>query len=146
MKNVRPHRIFATSVALCLAFSLPVAAQDTRTLQVMTDEISPESQAFYQSAADAFEAANPGVTIEIDFQGNMDEALAVRVAAGNPPDIASMQLERLLTYADMGLLEPATWWFDKYGEDVVPLASIPYKDVYWDIPYALTSELLCYGV
>jgi multiple sugar transport system substrate-binding protein len=110
----------------------------------MTDEISPESQAFYKTAADAFEAANPGVTIELDFQGNMDEALAVRVAAGNPPDIASMQLERLLTYADQGLLEPATWWFEKYGSDVVPLASIPYKGVYWDIPYALTSEMWWY--
>jgi len=144
MIHDHPRRPFALSVALGLTLSLPVAAQDARTLQIMTDEISPESQAFYQSAADAFEAANPGVTVEIDFQGNMDEALAVRVAAGNPPDIASMQLERLLTYADMGLLEPATWWFDKYGADVVPLASIPYQDVFWDIPYALTSEMWWY--
>jgi len=144
MKHNHPFRPFALSVALGLTLSFPVAAQDVRTLQIMTEEISPESQAFYQLAADAFEAAKPGVTIEIDFQGNMDEALAVRVAAGNPPDIASMQLERLLTYADLGLLEPATWWFDKYGADVVPLASIPYKGVYWDIPYALTSEMWWY--
>lgn len=144
MIHDHPYRPFALSVALGLTLSLPVAAQDARTLQIMTDEISPESQAFYQAAADAFEAANPGVTIEIDFQGNMDEALAVRVAAGNPPDIASMQLERLLTYADMELLEPATWWFDKYGADVVPLASIPYQGVFWDIPYALTSEMWWY--
>jgi multiple sugar transport system substrate-binding protein len=55
-----------------------------------------------------------------------------------------MQLERLLTYADLGLLEPAEWWFEKYGDDVVPLASIPYKGVHWDIPYALTSEMWWY--
>lgn len=132
------------ALALSMGLALPGVSQEARTLQLMTDEISPESQAFYQSAADAFAAANPGVTIELDFQANMDEALAVRVAAGNPPDIASMQLERLLTYADQGLLEPATWWFDKYGDDVVPLASIPYKEVYWDIPYALTSEMWWY--
>ncbi len=136
---------FTIPIALVLtAFAAaPVLAQD-RVVHLMSDEIAPESQAFYRAAADAFEAANPGVKVDLDFQGNMDAALAVRVGAGEPPEIASMQLERLLTYADLGLLEPATWWFDKYGDDVVPLASIPYKGVRWDIPYALTSEMWWY--
>lgn len=136
---------FAMPVALALtAFAGAPALAQERIVHLMSDEIAPESQAFYRAAAEAFEAANPGVRIELDFQGNMDEALAVRVAAGEHPEIASMQLERLLTYADLGLLEPAAWWFDKYGDDVVPLASIPYKGVRWDIPYALTSEMWWY--
>ena len=137
---------FTISVALVLAAfaGAPGMAQEERVVHLMSEEIAPESQAFYRAAADDFMAANPGVKIELDFQGNMDEALAVRVAAGEHPEIASMQLERLLTYADLGLLEPATWWFEKYGDDVVPLASIPYKDVHWDIPYALTSEMWWY--
>jgi ABC-type glycerol-3-phosphate transport system substrate-binding protein len=90
-------------------------------IHLMTDEISPESQAFYRAAAADFEAAHPNVSISLDFQGNMDQALAIRVAAGEPPEIASMQLERLLYYADQGLLEPADWWFEKYGDDVVEL-------------------------
>ena len=137
---------FTISVALVLAAfaGAPGMAQEERVVHLMSEEIAPESQAFYRAAADDFMAANPGVRIELDFQGNMDEALAVRVAAGEHPEIASMQLERLLTYADLGLLEPATWWFEKYGDDVVPLASIPYKDVHWDIPYALTSEMWWY--
>ena len=143
-----PRKIhsFTISMALVLAAfaAAPGMAQEERVVHLMSEEIAPESQAFYRAAADDFMAANPGVKIELDFQGNMDEALAVRVAAGEHPEIASMQLERLLTYADLGLLEPATWWFDKYGEDVVPLASIPYKDVHWDIPYALTSEMWWY--
>ncbi len=136
---------FAIPIALALAsiVAAPGLAQD-RVVHLMSDEIAPESQAFYRAAAEDFMAANPGVKIELDFQGNMDEALAVRVAAGEPPEIASMQLERLLTYADLGLLEPAAWWFEKYGDDVVPLASIPYKGVHWDIPYALTSEMWWY--
>lgn len=113
-------------------------------IHVMTDEISPESQEFYRKAAADFSAAHPNVTISLDFQGNMDQALAIRVAAGEPPEIASMQLERLLYYADQGLLEPADWWFEKHGDDVVELASIPYKDKHWDIPYALTSEMWWY--
>lgn len=135
-----------TPIALVLAalVAAPGMAQDERVVHLMSEEIAPESQAFYRAAAEDFMAANPGVRIELDFQGNMDEALAVRVAAGEHPEIASMQLERLLTYADLGLLEPATWWFEKYGDDVVPLASIPYKDVHWDIPYALTSEMWWY--
>ena len=135
-----------TPIALVLAalVAAPGMAQEERVVHLMSEEIAPESQAFYRAAAEDFMAANPGVRIELDFQGNMDEALAVRVAAGEHPEIASMQLERLLTYADLGLLEPATWWFDKYGGDVVPLASIPYKGVHWDIPYALTSEMWWY--
>ena len=142
----RKISVFTMSIALVLAAfaATPGMAQEERVVHLMSEEIAPESQAFYRAAADDFMAANPGVRIELDFQGNMDEALAVRVAAGEHPEIASMQLERLLTYADLGLLEPATWWFEKYGDDVVPLASIPYKDVHWDIPYALTSEMWWY--
>ena len=137
--------LFTSSLALAaaVAFATSGMAQD-RVVHLMSDEIAPESQAFYRAAAEDFMEANPGVRIDLDFQGNMDEALAVRVAAGEPPEIASMQLERLLTYADLGLLEPADWWFEKYGDDVVPLASIPYKGVHWDIPYALTSEMWWY--
>ena len=143
MLNKRTRLTSPISLALAALIAAPGVAQE-RVVHLMSDEIAPESQAFYRAAAEDFEAANPGVRIELDFQGNMDEALAVRVAAGEPPEIASMQLERLLTYADLGLLEPAAWWFEKYGEDVVPLASIPYKGVHWDIPYALTSEMWWY--
>ena len=143
MLNKRTRFASPISLALAVLIAAPGMAQE-RVVHLMSDEIAPESQAFYRAAAEDFTAANPGVRIELDFQGNMDEALAVRVAAGEPPEIASMQLERLLTYADLGLLEPATWWFEKYGEDVVPLASIPYKGVRWDIPYALTSEMWWY--
>ncbi|HMQ54056.1 MAG TPA: sugar ABC transporter substrate-binding protein [Anaerolineae bacterium] len=118
--------------------------EDATVIHLMSDEIAPESQDFYRKAAADFEALNPNVSISLDFQGNMDQALAIRVAAGEPPEIASMQLERLLYYADRGLLEPADWWFEKYGDDVVELASIPYKDTHWDIPYALTSEMWWY--
>ncbi len=143
MLNKRTRLTSPISLALAALMAAPVMAQE-RVVHLMSDEIAPESQAFYRAAAEDFTAANPGVRIELDFQGNMDEALAVRVAAGEPPEIASMQLERLLTYADLGLLEPAAWWFEKYGDDVVPLASIPYKGVHWDIPYALTSEMWWY--
>jgi multiple sugar transport system substrate-binding protein len=123
--------------------TVPDSDQPT-VIHLMTDEISPESQAFYRQAAADFEALHPNVSISLDFQGNMDQALAIRVAAGEPPEIASMQLERLLYYADQGLLEPADWWFEKYGDDAVELASIPYKGERWDIPYALTSEMWWY--
>lgn len=136
--------LVASALSVALISPIGVIAQEAAVIHVMSDEISPESQEFYRSAAADFEAEHPNVSISLDFQGNMDQALAIRVAAGEPPEIATMQLERLLYYADLGLLEPATWWFDKYGDDVVPLASIPYKDVRWDIPYALTSEMWWY--
>ena len=115
----------------------------SKILHVLSEEISPESQTFYRKAAGDFEKAHPGVVVSLDFPSNAD-ALAIRVAAGEPPEITTMQLEQQLYYADQGLLEPATWWFDKHGDDVVDLASVPYKDVYYAIPYALTSEMWWY--
>jgi multiple sugar transport system substrate-binding protein len=116
---------------------------EAQIIHVLSEEISPESQAFYRKAAADFEKANPGVVVSLDFPTTAD-ALAIRVAAGEPPEIATMQLEQQLTYADQGLLEPATWWFDKHGDDVVDLASVPYNGVYYAIPYALTSEMWWY--
>jgi len=118
----------------------PASETQQRVIHVLSEEISPESQAFYRKAAEDFEKANPGVVVSLDFPTDAD-ALAIRVAAGDPPEISTMQLENQLYYADLGLLEPATWWFDKHGDDVVDLASVPYQGVYYAIPYALTSEM-----
>ena len=117
---------------------------DNRVLSVMTEEISPESQAFYRSAAAAFEASHPGVAVILDFPPKFGESLPIRIAAGAAPDIATMQLEAQLYYADQGLIEPADWWFDVHGDDVVENASVPYKGKQWAIPYALTYEMWWY--
>jgi multiple sugar transport system substrate-binding protein len=154
MAHKRSTSVFVTVFVLlallvtgCVAPVAPVAQTagegGSRTLHVLSEEVSPESQAFYRAAAADFEKANPGVTVSLDFPSNAD-ALAIRIAAGEPPEIATMQLEQQLYYADQGMLEPATWWFDKHGDDVVDLASVPYNDVYYAIPYALTSEMWWY--
>ena len=125
--------IIALMITACVVPAAPAAQTASegagRILHVLSEEISPESQAFYRQAAADFEKANPGVTVSLDFPSNAD-ALAIRVAAGEPPEISTMQLEQQLYYADQGMLEPATWWFDKHGDDVVDLASVPYNDVY----------------
>ena len=64
--------------------------------------------------------------------------------AGAAPDITTMQLEAQLYYADQGLVEPADWWFDLHGDDVVENASVPYHRHYYGIPYALTWEMWWY--
>lgn len=121
----------------------PAGGAPERIIHVLSEEISPESQAFYRKAAADFEKANPGVVVSLDFPTGAD-ALAIRMAAGDPPEISTMQLENQLYFADLGLLEPATWWFEKHGDDVVDMASVPYQGVYYAIPYALTSEMWWY--
>ncbi|NPV75423.1 MAG: sugar ABC transporter substrate-binding protein [Anaerolineae bacterium] len=120
------------------------ASGDAKVLTLMSEETSPESQAFYRKAAADFEASHPGVAVILDFPASAADALPIRIAAGSPPDITTMQLEAQLYYADQGLLEPADWWFEKHGDDVVENASVPYKDHYWAIPYALTYEMWWY--
>jgi multiple sugar transport system substrate-binding protein len=117
---------------------------DNRVLTLMSEEISPESQAFYRSVAADFEASHPGVAVVLDFPASQADALPIRIAAGAAPDITTMQLEAQLYYADQGLVEPADWWFEEHGDDVVENASVPYNGHYWAIPYALTYEMWWY--
>lgn len=142
MAGCAPPPPAAKSVPASAATAAPSVAEPT-VLSVISEEISPESQAFYKKVATDFEAAHPNVKINFEFPDKAD-ALATRIAAGQPPDITTMQLEAMLFYADKGMLEPAQWWLDKHGSDVVENASVPYKGVYYAIPYALTSEMWWY--
>jgi len=97
-----------TTAAAAPATTTTAAAQETTTtaeeglsgsVEVMwirgTDH--PEGQALLQVLA-AFEAANPGVTV--DYQGVGDDLptiLSTRVAGGDPPDVAILGQPGLLT-------------------------------------------------
>ena len=87
--------IVAMLATACVAPVTPTAQTTDeakgKILHVLSKS-SPESQAFYRQAAADFEKAHPGVAVSLDFPTGPD-TLAIRVAAGEPPDIATMQLE-----------------------------------------------------
>jgi len=58
------------------------------------------------AALNAFQAANPGVTVKTEYQdsGPYKDKLATRFAAGDPPDLMAMRMDSLREYADRGAL------------------------------------------
>lgn len=61
-----------------------------------------------QAAVDAFEKANPGITVETEFGdwGGYWDRLATQTAGGNTPDVVQMSDAYLAEYAGRGVLLP----------------------------------------
>lgn len=67
---------------------------------------------FWKGAIEAFEAENPGVTINLTFSPFADhsDSLVTQFSAGQPPDIIHMQGPDVPSYASEGWLEPLDDW------------------------------------
>ena len=83
-----------------LALAWPAAAQTT--LQLVEVITSPQRTEVLQGMVDQFEAANPGVTVEITSLpwGQAFEKLATMVQGGQIPDVVEMPDRWLALYAN----------------------------------------------
>ncbi|MGP1395155.1 MAG: ABC transporter substrate-binding protein [Inquilinaceae bacterium] len=96
--------IFATA-ACAWAFSAPVMAQTT--LQLVEVITSPQRTEMLQGQVDAFEAANPGIEVEITSLPweQAFEKLLTMTQGGDIPDLVEMPERWLSLYANNGQLE-----------------------------------------
>ena len=83
-----------------VALAWPAAAQTT--LQLVEVITSPQRTEVLQGMVDQFEAANPGVTVEITSLpwGQAFEKLATMVQGGQIPDVVEMPDRWLALYAN----------------------------------------------
>lgn len=98
--------ILMAMVAILLLSVQAVSAQDVTITWWHINTNEPEA-AFYQTLADEFMAANPGVNIEITILGNADfkPRLTTVMQAGDPPDLfQSWGGGVLWQFADAGLV------------------------------------------
>ena len=99
------------AVFLGLAGGIAVQSQDDMVLTVWQHEFPPLQDAFTDKWIPEFEAANPGVTIEltsIPFAGviSYDAKLLSALAGGDGPDLWDMGDWNYRTYLDAGFLAP----------------------------------------
>lgn len=111
---------------LALASGTAALAQDQQVLTVWQHEFPPLQDAFIQKWIPEFEAANPGVTVEltsIPFAGvvSYDAKLLSALAGGDGPDLWDMGDWNYSLYLDAGFLaplDPATFAYDS-SQDMI---------------------------
>lgn len=95
-------------VALLVAGLPVVSAQDAEvTITFWSSEFQPERVQRQQAMIDRFEAANPGVRVEIAVMDEnlMDQLMTLNVAAGTPPDVILHPLQLSAKWYSQGLLD-----------------------------------------
>lgn len=111
---------------LAFASGTTMLAQDQQVLTVWQHEFPPLQDAFIQKWIPEFEAANPGVTVEltsIPFAGviSYDAKLLSALAGGDGPDLWDMGDWNYNLYLDAGFLaplDPATFGYDS-SQDMI---------------------------
>nr|WP_268888322.1 carbohydrate ABC transporter substrate-binding protein [Heyndrickxia shackletonii] len=118
---------------------------DKKTVLHMAALESAYGKDMWTKIADAYEAANPNVKVELTVDKNVEEVVSPQMKAGNYPDVVLLATGRKLGLTETMIkdkaLEDITDVFDKnvYGEDVkvkdklIPgftdtLATNPYND------------------
>lgn len=100
-----------TLLGLMLATALtgPVFAQDV-TIKYMTFSAAPNYLAQLDETVAAFEAANPGIKVEVETQSwdAYFTKLQTVVAANQAPDAFELNYENFVTYAEKGALADLT--------------------------------------
>jgi multiple sugar transport system substrate-binding protein len=100
-------RLLTTSALAIGAVALAWQAQAQTTLQLVEVITSPQRTEVVQSMVDSFEAANPGIEVEITSLpwGQAFEKLATMVQGGQIPDVVEMPERWMALYANNGQLE-----------------------------------------
>jgi len=90
---------------LLLATILPVAAQDV-TLRYFTFSAAPDHIEDLETIVQAFQAENPGVTVEVETAPFADyfTLLQADIVGGSAPDVFELNYENFVTYAANGTL------------------------------------------
>jgi len=94
---------------LATAFTAPALAEDV-TIKYMTFSAAPNYLAQLDETVAAFEAANPGVKVEVETQSwdAYFTKLQTVVAANQAPDAFELNYENFVTYAEKGALADLT--------------------------------------
>jgi multiple sugar transport system substrate-binding protein len=152
---------FARSVAAGATFALSVSilapavavAQDEQDLTFMLWAYEGDIGAAYDEFIAKFEEEHPGTTITVEAQpfAQYHDALNVKLAGGDPPDIAWIAYNLAPTYIDAGALldlRPILEDLEGYDfEDLRPSSLEPWSvgDAVYGIPFTNSTNVMYYN-
>jgi multiple sugar transport system substrate-binding protein len=90
------------------ALTVLVSAADAGTVRVTIAEYSKGTGPYFEAAAKAFEAANPGTKIQIEVVpwDNLQQKLTTDISAGANADLSIIGTRWLLDYVSQGVVAP----------------------------------------
>jgi multiple sugar transport system substrate-binding protein len=142
--------VFAVLLLLLIA-ALPAVAQDQVTVQYWHTMSDPETAKLDELIA-AFEADNPGITIEATRYAYDDfkQALLTGIAGGEPPDVARLDIVWVPQFAEMGALEAMDTALPDLADRLDqffpgPLATNYWNGQYWGMPLNTNTQVLLYN-
>jgi multiple sugar transport system substrate-binding protein len=139
-------------VILALAFSSVVIAQESETITFWSSEFQPERVDRQEAIIADFEAANPGINVELAVMDEnlMDQLMTLNVASGTPPDVVLHPLQLTAKWYGQGLLDAefATAVIEALGVDTFSTGALELlaagEGTYAAIPSDGWGQLLIY--
>jgi len=134
--------------------------EEAATTEVVAEPVTIRVSTFFahdnpeveQAVVAAFEEANPNITVQLEEPSTDDiwNTLTADIAAGTPPDVISMNYERLSYYVGLGAIEPLTDYvanenYDMsiYYENTVAMHTL--DGVLYGLPATFSDSVLCYN-
>ena len=116
------------------------ASAQTQVVRFLHNETDPPSIEFFNSAIKEFEAANPGIRVEmeaISTDGRLQKVLA-SINTKSMPEVFKLLPEERFEFARRGYLVPLDDLVNEIGRDkYVPGALVPVDGKTYDVPYTL---------
>jgi multiple sugar transport system substrate-binding protein len=142
------RKLLLTLSLLLMSFSFA----QTTTLRLVEVITSPQRTELLQSLVDRFEAANPGVQVEIislPWEQSFERLLTM-VQGGQAPDLAEMPDKWIALYGAMGQLEPLESYVQAWDnrDELSPRAleaGSLYQGQLLEIPYGFYMRALFYN-
>lgn len=107
MTNKRSLVVLMIVALLLTSFSAMTNAQDSVTIQLMGWSSSPAENDALQAMVDAFQEANPNITVDLQLIPEYDTTIQAAFASGDAPDVFYVDSSKLPDYVDAGVIAPA---------------------------------------
>ncbi|MBX3066577.1 MAG: sugar ABC transporter substrate-binding protein [Anaerolineae bacterium] len=146
----RKYLVVLLIVVLAIASSSVARAQDIQLSYMMWG--SPEELQVWQTIVDEFQAANPGIKVDVDVSdwGAYWDKLRTLFAGSTPPDVFAMDAPLYPDWQSRGALLNLQPYLDKSPDllaDVYPVTLETYKrdDGYYGLPRDFQTIVLFYN-
>lgn len=128
------------SLMLILSATSFASAEQTQVLQLWDVIVRDPHPAARDAVIAKFEADHPGVKVEVTtITGDVEEKVLTAAAGNTLPDVIfTWSASSLITWGQMGLVEPIDFILDEYGADYFlsskQLATYQFADHLWGVP------------